>query len=174
MTSSNEMKRLASLWMQAQPAVASFISASVRRFQDAEDLLQDVAVDVAGSFEKYDSERPFLPWAIAIARFKVLDYYRRQGKSQKVFSVEAIDMLADASVRVGHHDPNAHEVLRRCINGLTKRARDIVRLRYASDLRPKDIAHMIGGTAGGVSKLLSRSRAALAECMKRRLGREIQ
>lgn len=56
------------LWTLAQPAVSSFVSSVVRDFRDRDGVLQEVAVAVIESFESYDSKRPFLAWAIGVAR----------------------------------------------------------------------------------------------------------
>ena len=59
------------LWTLAQPAVSAFITSVVRDFKDRDDVLQDVAVAVIESFDRYDPQRPFTAWAIGVARNQV-------------------------------------------------------------------------------------------------------
>jgi len=173
-SSSKQLEQLAMLWGQAEPSVSTFLAASVACFQDAEDILQDVAVDVARNFSKYDTSRPFSPWAMAIARYKVVDYYRKQGKSGQLLSSQAIDALEGASVRISGRHSDDHDILEQCLKTLTERGRHILRLRYANDLKPREIACTLGETLGTVSKILYRARRTLEECMNRRMGKEPQ
>ena len=56
------------LWTLAQPSVSAFVSSVVRDFRDRDDVLQDIAVAVIESIDLYDTERPFVAWAIGVAR----------------------------------------------------------------------------------------------------------
>ena len=70
---------VARLWVLAQPTVSAFIASLVRDFRDRDDVLQDVAVAVIDSFRSYDPSRPFVAWAIGIARNEVRHHLRRKG-----------------------------------------------------------------------------------------------
>ncbi len=51
------------LWTEAQPILASYLSAVLPDFQEAEDLLQTVAVILLRKFPEYNAEHPFVAWA---------------------------------------------------------------------------------------------------------------
>ena len=70
----NEQSQLTSHWIHAQSSIHAFILSSVGKFADSEDILQQVALDVSASFKKYDSQRPFMPWAMQIAKRRIADY----------------------------------------------------------------------------------------------------
>lgn len=53
-------EEIAVLWTGAQPAVAAFVSSIIPNFQDADDILQNVAVAVIKNYDKYDKDRPFV------------------------------------------------------------------------------------------------------------------
>ncbi|MFK7790385.1 MAG: sigma factor [Phycisphaeraceae bacterium] len=88
--------RLTLLWTTAQPMVMAFISSMVPNHTDAEDVLQRTAYDIATNFEQYDPDRPFIAWAIGIAKYKVLDYRRDMSRSKVVFNDAALESIADA------------------------------------------------------------------------------
>ena len=69
-------------WTLAQPAVAAFLTSVVRDFRERDDLLQEVAVAVLESFESYDESRPFVPWAIGIARHRVGTWLRSRRRDR--------------------------------------------------------------------------------------------
>lgn len=74
-----EMTRL---WTIAMPLVSGFILSLVRNYQDRDDILQDTAVAILNSFEKYDKSKPFAGWAIGIARNQILLHFRKTNKRQ--------------------------------------------------------------------------------------------
>ncbi len=62
------------LWTKAHAVVLSYIRSTVIDFHRAEDVLQETAGTVAEKFSEYDSSRPFLPWALGIARSKIVEH----------------------------------------------------------------------------------------------------
>jgi RNA polymerase sigma-70 factor, ECF subfamily len=60
------------LWTVAQPRVASLISGAVPDFQQGQDMLRSVALSCLRKFGEYDSRRPFVEWALEIARCEIL------------------------------------------------------------------------------------------------------
>jgi RNA polymerase sigma-70 factor (ECF subfamily) len=52
-----------------------------RRLRDdpasAEDLVQDTLIAIHAKRSSYDARHPFTPWLYAIARYKLIDHYRR-------------------------------------------------------------------------------------------------
>ena len=87
-------ERLSRLWMQAEPAVNAYVFATVQRFQDAEDVVQQVALAAARRFDEYDGTRPFVAWVLWLAKSKIIDFYRRQGRQRIVFSETLLDLTA--------------------------------------------------------------------------------
>ena len=163
-------RQLARLWMEAQPSVLSFICASIPRFHDAEDVLQEVAVDVADHFDRYDPSRPFVAWAIGIARFKVAAHFRQQNRESPLLSGEMIDLVAEAHERQHEQLDDMREPLETCLEELSAKARRVVKMRYSEDLRSGDIAEKIGSTSGSVRVMLVRSRTQLLDCIKEKLS----
>ena len=65
-------EEIAVLWTNAQPAVAAYVSSIVRKFQDADDILQQVAVAIVKNYDKYDKNRSFVALAIGFAKNEIL------------------------------------------------------------------------------------------------------
>ena len=163
---SENRRRLARFWMEAQPSVLAYINAAVPRFHDAEDLLQQVAEDVAGRFDCYDVSRSFVAWVLGIARFKIVDYYRGH-KDVVHLSDQALAALADAQCRQVDRIRPMHVALETCIDSLAPRARGILRLRYEQDLSSPEIACQLGSTAKSIRVTLTHIRRQLADCIRR-------
>ena len=50
-------ERLTRLWLEAESTVRAFVFSAVPEFQDAEDVVQQVALTVARRFDEYDTAR---------------------------------------------------------------------------------------------------------------------
>jgi len=156
---------LARNWVKAQRSLMAFIVASTPQFSDAEDLLQEVAAEVALRFDDYDPSRPFLPWALWVAKIKIADFYRARQRGPVVFLDDSIDVLAEACVRVQETLSEERFALERCLTKLTDRSRTLLNLRYFEDMKPQEIGGILGMASQSVRVSLSRIRTALSECV---------
>ena len=159
--------RLTLLWTSAQPMVMAFIGSMVPHHADAEDVLQRTAYDIATNFEQYDPEKPFIAWAIGIAKYKVMDYRRDASRSRVVFNDAALEQIATAYAEESEQLSEQSRALRQCMAKLSDKARSLVELRYMQNLKPLAIAKQIGASANTVSNALSRVRESLRNCIKR-------
>ena len=61
---------------------------------DVEDLVQETVLAIHLKRAVYDRAQPFTPWVYAIARYKLLDHYRRVGSRHAVPIEDAGDLFA--------------------------------------------------------------------------------
>lgn len=161
---------LAVSWVKAQPSLMAFLIASTPQFSDAEDLLQEVAAEVARRFDEYDLSRPFLPWALWVAKIKIANFYRARERSPVKFIGDSIDALGEACDRVQVTLSEEKWALEKCLTNLTGRPRQLLMLRYFEDLSPQEISDRLGMTAGAVRIALLRTRSALIACVRSTLA----
>jgi RNA polymerase sigma-70 factor (ECF subfamily) len=159
-------------WTLAQPAVSAFVHAWVQDRTERDDVLQEVAVAVLESYETYDPSRPFLPWALGIARHLAADSLRRRRRRPLLLGQEAAEALAGAVAEVADAERDRLSHLSRCIQELDGRAREICELRYRQDLAPSAIASMLGIQPNTAAKALQRVREQLRQCIERRVRAE--
>lgn len=162
-----DTEELAALWTSAQRTVAAFIATLIPDFHEAEDVLQAVAVR---KYPEYDRGRPLLPWAIGIARNEVLGHRRRQATSKIRFSDELMHRIADGYQRLSADLGPVREALRECLQEVEGRSRQALELRYAEGLKPARVAEQMSLSVGAARMLLTRVRAAIRDCVQRRLG----
>jgi RNA polymerase sigma factor (sigma-70 family) len=58
--------------------------------EDVEDLVQETLIAVHSRRASYDRDRPFTAWLYAIARYRMIDHFRRRKVSVPIEDVEAI------------------------------------------------------------------------------------
>lgn len=164
------MRELAGLWVQSQSVISAYLTANVVDLHHVEDLVQEVAQVCAEKFSSYDRERPFLSWALGIARHRLLKYYRSRSRDRLVLSEAALVRLEAALARVDHEAEDRREAVRRCLQRIRGRRREALDMRYSANAKVSDIAAVLGMSPSGVSVMLHRVRAALFVCIRRYLS----
>jgi RNA polymerase sigma-70 factor (ECF subfamily) len=159
-------------WLAVEPSVSAYVFAAISGFHDAEDVVQQVAQDVARRFDQYDSERPFLGWALWIAKSRVIDFYRKRKRDHLVFSDGLLQRLGEVISEQAAERCDQREALEHCLDGLPERSRHLLDLRYVDDLYAVDIAQKVDLTVGSVRVLLTRIRKTLSDCVQRRIAME--
>jgi len=165
-------ERLTRHWLAAEPAVRAYVAAAVRSFQDREDLVQQIALTVARRFEEFDPNRPFLGWVLWLAKSRITDYYRSQGRQRVMLTAGILDQLAETLVQRQATISPQRVALDHCLEKLPARSRHLIQLRYVDGLNITQVANAIRSTPGSVRVTLFRIRDALADCIRRRLASE--
>jgi len=165
-------ERLSRAWLAAEPSIRAFVAAAVRSVTDREDVLQQVALTVARRFEEYDERRPFVAWALWLAKSRIVDFYRSQDRQRLVLADGLLDRVAETLVQRQADVSPRREALERCLDGLPERSRTLLRFRYQDGLKTDQIAAAVRSTPGSVRVTLFRIREALAACIERRLAGE--
>ena len=159
-------------WTEAQPKVAGYINALVPDFQEAEDLLQNVAVVLLRKFPEYDGQRPFIGWAIGIARREVLMARRRHARSFLCYHTDLLERISEAYVELAPELDERSRALGECLETIQGRAGQLLRLRYEEGLKASAIAGRVGMAVVAVRVMLSRTRAALRHCIEHKVKLE--
>ena len=165
------MRDLAGYWVQSQSAVSAYITANVIDLHHVDDLVQEVAQVCAEKFSTFDRERSFMSWALGIARHRLLKYYRARSRDRLVLSEPALERLEAGLVRVEHETEERRDAVRRCLQHVEGRRRQVLEMRYGTGLKVGDIATQLEMSASGVSVMLHKVRAALFNCVRRELDK---
>jgi RNA polymerase sigma-70 factor, ECF subfamily len=168
---SADMLLLSRLWSEAQPVVAAMIAGAVVDFQHAEDLVSQVAETVVMKFGDYDRSRPFVPWALGIARNIVLRHYERRAGDRLVFFDECtLGALAVAQEEVAGEAAERLALMRQCLAEVKGKTRRVMEMRYLHGLKPAAIGRALDMTSNAVWVMLHRGREAVARCVQVKLA----
>jgi RNA polymerase sigma-70 factor (ECF subfamily) len=157
------------LWTAAQPAITAYIRTVVPDFQQAEEVLQRVAVRMVRKFDAYEPSRSFAAWAIGFAKKEVL-YYRRQRATDKHrFSDAIVEQLSVTFQQLIEDVDPMREALANCVQQLEGKSKLVIELRYGRNMNSAAIAGKMDLSSGAVRMLLWRVRQALKECIEKRM-----
>jgi len=160
------------LLMQHEGEIRAFVGSMLRHRGLCDDVFQEVALTLWEQADRYDASRPFGPWARGIAVNKMLERRRRDRRFPLAFSPETIEAVAQAFARTEPSARRELDALEHCFQRLPERARRLLALRYEDDLSAGEIAKRTRRTLAAIYQALSRARAALEECIRRRLALE--
>lgn len=129
---------------------------------DVEDLVQETLLAVHIKRATWDTTQPFTAWAHAVARYKLIDHWRRS-KIRQTLPIEDHEAFLVAH----EHDPGVGLELDRALASLPERQRVLV-----SDVKLVGLSLAQAGARAGISEgaakvALHRALKALAERMRR-------
>ena len=155
-----------------QPRIYAYIAAMLVGDSAAADLLQDTNLQLWAKADQYDFSRPFLPWAFAFARQRVMAYRKTCVRSRLVFSSEVLDLLGDHCARASDAIDDQLTALQKCLAPLGNAQAELVRERYMAKTPVQTIASQTNDSAHNISCRLHRIRKILASCIERTLATE--
>jgi RNA polymerase sigma-70 factor (ECF subfamily) len=158
-------------WTASLPSVAAYIRSFTHDFHDSQDILQEVSMVVVRKYAEYDRNKPFVAWAIGIARNELLAYRRRKSVYGQVFDDESFEKIGKAFAAAEEDLDPVLEALQNCMKQVPGKSRGLLQLRYIDDLRYEDIARTLNVSVGSIKVGMHRLRAALRECVERQMNR---
>jgi RNA polymerase sigma-70 factor (ECF subfamily) len=125
---------------------------------DVEDLVQETLIAVHLKRDSWDRAQPFTPWAYGVARYKLLDHFRRVGRRAEspLESAEALFAIEDSAEREARRD------LEKLMGGLSERNRNLLKAVKITGLSVEEASRATGMSASAVKVSIHRSIQALA------------
>ncbi len=136
-----------------------FVRATLGDRATAEDLTQETFAAVMVAARAGRGEALTIPWAMGVARHKLVDHYRRVERERR-----RLERSWDSATRLavgtdsGDQGGEIVNVLRR----LSPEHRLVLVLKYYDELTAEQIAATIGRSLDATNSLLSRARTAFA------------
>ncbi len=146
--------------------VYRFVLRLVRDQTVAEDLINEVFLDVWRQANRFEARSAVSTWLLAIARFKALSALRRRPD-------EELDEEAAAAVEDPGDDPDLavqkkdkSEALRKCLEALSPEHREIIDLVYYHEKSVEEVAEIVGIPENTVKTRMFYGRKRLSELLK--------
>src|SRR5690242_4760664 len=156
---------VAALYRQYAPTLLAYLRRHAASWEDAEDLLLEVflaAIEREQVFAIPEEGR--LPWLQRVAQHKLVDQYRRSARRPAMPLDEAAETLAEDEAREPEQVAlrhEAHQQLHQALQGLPAAYQEVLRLRFANDLRCAEIGIALGKQEGAIRAVLWRALRAL-------------
>ncbi|MGE3803032.1 MAG: RNA polymerase sigma factor [Gemmataceae bacterium] len=167
---SGDREAFGELVRQHQARLRSFLACTIDNAHDVYDLAQDAFLDAFRNLDSFDVDKEFYPWLRGIARNRMLNFFRTRKRRRSEPQALVDEALAEVAARC-ETEPGGDrlEALASCLEGLEESQRSLISLRYGEGVAVKELASRFERNATAVSMQLLRLRAALMECVDRKL-----
>lgn len=131
--------------------------------EEVEDLVQEVLLAIHNQRHTYDAAQPITAWAHAIARFKLIDFFRSRGRKG-----ERVD-IDDAEHDLSYEDQPAQDAKRDVItllDELPEKQRDAIHWVKIEGLSIAEAAEKTGQSQSSIKVGIHRGLKTLANRMR--------
>ena len=147
-----------------------YILSKVKDKDTAEDIFQDVFIKIINSIKKgkYNEEGKFIVWAMTITHNLIMDFFRKKKKNRflkPTDEFDIFDVLSDNSLNSEQQMIRSQVIddLTKLIDDLPSSQKEVLKLRYYSNMSFKDIAEKCDIS---INTALGRMRYALINIRK--------
>lgn len=157
------------LLKEISPYLRSLAAASHRDARDIEDTVQDVLLSVHSIRHTYDPVRPFGPWLVAIARRRIVDRLRRQGRSARHETPLTQEHETFATDDTNYAEEGADaSTLRAAVNHLPPGQREAINLMKLQEMSLLQAAAVSGTSIAALKVATHRGLKSLRKLLRDR------
>jgi RNA polymerase sigma-70 factor (ECF subfamily) len=143
----------------------------VARFDDAEDLTQEIFVKLFRALPTFDRRASFETWLTRVSRNLCIDRFRRRRREEQRFTDEVDPDTIPLDELVSRPDATLEQrdqvaMVRRALANLPRTYREAVALRDVHDLSYEEIARRLQLPEGTVKSRINRGRKELARHLR--------
>ncbi len=166
-----ETKLFMSLVLAGQRRLYFYILSLVIHPSDADDILQDTLALMWNKFGEFKPGTDFVAWGKTIARFKVMNYLKKNKSAKIQFDDDVLKLIESESGRADNLSDRL-ETMKKCIKKLSDKEQDLLAMRYQKDFSFKKMALNIGISKQSAYRSISRIHVKLVKCIRYALGME--
>ncbi len=161
-----------------QKMVVNTCRGFVNGYADAEDLAQDVFIELFESLPNFRNESKLSTWIYRIAVNKSLNFIRKKKRGTILTSITSmfgtsekecllVDTSSDSSSEADHdiNTKELHRTLKQAINSLPKNQKIAFILNKYQDLSYKEVADVMDISLSSVESLIFRAKANLQKLL---------
>jgi RNA polymerase sigma-70 factor, ECF subfamily len=149
----------------------AYVVSLMHNWNDAEDILQEVAVDLWRRFDDYDPRGDFGAWACTVAYYQVLSHRKRMGRRRLHLSEESDRLLSEEIAVVSESTSGHQDILAHCLDKLSESERGFLR-SYYSGVSIAALSQQLARKPASLYKDLTNLRRGLRGCVERAVREE--
>jgi RNA polymerase sigma-70 factor (ECF subfamily) len=159
---------------ETHPHIRAYIAGMGVPRHDVDDVAQDVYVELYRFADNIPAGVHPKQWLKGISRNLCLNYFRKQGRRQRLQREAMVEILIRAEQDSPHGlaEGPIRRALDNCYDALPEDSRRLLELRYERELPSQSIAEMLSSTAEAIRVALFRIRNGLKQCITSSLSAE--
>lgn len=172
-TKRDNSDKFLSLLLPSQKRILGYILTYVPNYADADDILQNTLSILWKKFDQYEPQTEFLAYALTIARYEIMNYFRKTSKAGKFHLSENLQQIIEAESASTHQQFNHRvEALKECFTKLNPGEMHLVQMRYEQEMSFSKIGQRLGISPPAALKKLAGIHGRLIRCIRLRLASE--
>ncbi len=152
----NEMENFTYLYNKYVEKIYKYIFFKVKNKNNTEDLVSLTFLKAIKGIKNFNCEKNyFSAWLYKIARNTVADYYRFKKETSSLDDL--FDLKADMCVAEDYKTKEKKEIIKKALNKLNKKQKEVIELRVWHELSYKEIAQIVNKNEDNVKVIFSRA-----------------
>jgi len=157
------------LYSREQKKIFLYVLSMVHHWSDAEDIMQQTAAEMWRMFDQFEEGTNFASWGIAISRYRILDYRKKQQNKGLFLSLEVYEKVQQMMSENERHYEQRKNALQGCLSKLKEADRRKLSMHYDAGLHYNQIAEQLNISKTGIYKIMARIHANLQKCIRQTL-----
>lgn len=161
-----DQRAYALLLQETARLLRPFLARRLNAGSEVDDLLQEILLSIHKARHTYDGERPYKPWAYAIAKFRLQDHLRAHYADHLRHAVELSEVENDLPAPVTKSDIS-YESISGEIEKLPPRQAAILQMMHQEGYTAKEVAEKTGMKESAVKVAAHRAYRILRKVLER-------
>lgn len=161
-----DQRAYASLLHQTTRLLRPFLAKRLSIPNEVDDLMQEILISIHKARHTYDGNRPYKPWAYAIAKFRLQDHLRVHYSDQLRHAVD-FDELEEYLPEPVTESRMTYESISGEIEKLPEKQANILRFLHQEGYTAKEVAEKTGMTESAVKVAAHRAYKVLRKKLER-------
>jgi len=143
------------------PKILSYLSRILPRYEDAQELTNDVFLEAIDSLSILKKEESVLSWLYRIAHNKMVDFYRkRKIKSIFLSQIPFLQIIASeiSQPEFQYEKGKIRDRIEATLHNLSNKYQKILRLHYEREIPVKELSQLFNLSFKATESLLFRAR----------------
>lgn len=157
------------LFRKNERVIFVYILSAVANRSIAEDIMQETMLVMWRKFAEFEPGTKFSAWGCKIARFLVLDYFRKKQSDVVRFDSDALEKIMHSSAVTNDIDDRS-DALHVCMQKLPEEMQKLIRLRYVGGHTIKQVAEKVSKPVHGMYKRIAKIHFLLQGCIEKTLA----
>lgn len=154
---------------ECQGNLRAYLLAALGNYNDASEVLQQTNLVLWRNARSFRAGAEFMPWAITLAKYEIMSFYRDRSRDRHVFTEEVAAMMLQAAAAEMPNLSERQVALRECLKHLPPTSQEMIKLRYENRTSIVQMAEKLKRTENAVKSALVRVRKSLEQCINRRI-----
>jgi len=161
-----DQRAYAELLQETSRFLRPFLAKRLSFTNEVDDLLQEILISIHKARHTYDGNRPYKPWAYAIARFRLQDHLRAH-YSDQLHHADDLSEMEDYLHENVTESAISYESISGEVEKLPEKQAIIVRMMHQEGYTAKEVAEKMGMNESAVKVAAHRAYKILKDKLER-------